>query len=82
MDILTGSARVTNAALMAKIAELELRLGGQAPVSAKAAAPTFYTKAQIAAGGGFPCTLGCGKVLRTSARAEKHGVEEGHAAAK
>ena len=79
--LLTGSARVTNAALMEKIAELEARLSAQTPATAQAASPTFYTKEQIAAGGGFPCALGCGKSLRTSKRAQTHGAD-GHYAAK
>lgn len=40
---------------------------------------TFYTRAQIAAGEGFPCIAdgGCGRRLGTKTRASIHGVDEG-----
>jgi hypothetical protein len=33
---------------------------------------TFATRKEIKNGGGFPCTLGCGKVLRTLDRSMVH----------
>jgi hypothetical protein len=80
--ILTGSARITNAALMAKIAELEARLEGeQSPAKAKAEMPAFRTKAQRAAGKGHACRAGCSrKDLRTYKRAGSHDLETGHIA--
>ena len=74
--LLTGSARITNAALMAKIAELEARLEGeQKPAKAKAKMPAFRTKAQREAGKGFACSASepCSrKDLRTAAGASSH----------
>jgi len=82
--MLTGSARTTIASLEAKIAALEAQIGAQQPATGKAEQPvTFYTKAQIAAGGGFPCVADepCEKRLRTAERAKSHG-EAGHYASK
>lgn len=83
MSILTGSARVTVAALMERIAALESQIAEQAPASARAEQPTFFTRKQIAAGGGFACSAPepCGKHLRTAKRAQSHGAD-GHFAAK
>lgn len=38
---------------------------------------TFATKAELANGGGFTCTLGCGRTgLRTAARAQVHATKD------
>lgn len=80
MDIFGSARRPTVADLMAEINALKAQIGAQAPAQAQAASPTFFTTAQIKAGGGFPCALGCGKRLRTEKRAASHG-EAGHFAA-
>lgn len=77
MALIHGSARVTMATLQQEIAALKAQIATQAPATAQAAEKTFFTKAEIAAGGGFPCALGCGKTLRTSKRAQTHGAD-GH----
>lgn len=53
--------------------EVELR-GPQ--VAANAAPRTFYTKAEIRAGGGFPCSVvpACDKRLSTLNRASRHAL--------
>ena len=50
-----------------------------APAKAEAKAPTFATKADIEAGGGFPCTASepCSRTLRTLKRSQSHGVDAG-----
>lgn len=81
MTMLHGSARETVASVSAKLDALIAQLQAQQPVQARAEQPkAFFTKAEIAAGGGFPCALGCGKRLRTAKRAQTHG-EDGHFAA-
>ena len=43
----------------------------------------FYSKAEIAAGGGFPCEVdpkNCDKRTRTRAHAQSHNLPEGHRA--
>lgn len=85
------SARITNAQIHAEFVELRALLLARpsAPVvAAPAAAPiaadkpkTFYTKAEIARGLGFPCALGCGRRLRTMVGASSHDIAHGHNAA-
>lgn len=68
----------------AQFAEL-LKAARGTPRKGRASSPkkpgevTFYTRAQIAAGEGFPCTAdgGCGRLLGTKTRASIHGVDIG-----
>ena len=55
-----------------------------APIDAPKKVKAFYTKAEIAAGLGFDCALGCGRRLRTAAGASSHDTtaEHYHVAAK
>ena len=59
-------------------------VAASAPVVASAAAPivakarTYYTKAEIAEGLGFLCTLGCGRRLRRAESAASHSSKDEH----
>jgi hypothetical protein len=80
--------RTTTATLRAEIASLRAEIAamrGSVAASPIAVKPkTYFTRAEINAGDGFPCTLGCGRRLRTAARAAGgHDVATGgHTAAK
>jgi hypothetical protein len=68
---MSGLASLTKAQLIALIE--------QAP-AAPVKASTFRTRAQIAAGDGYPCTVSpttCKFIGRTPARAAVHGIEKG-----
>ena len=78
-------ARITNAQVMAALVALSSRLDtiapargsvAQSPVKVKT--PTYATKAELAAGGGFVCAS-CGRHLRTAKRAAVCGdLVNGH----
>lgn len=87
MALLHGSARQTQAAIIAdltaKVEALSQQIASQPKAKAgKAEMPAFRTKAQRAAGKGWPCTASepCARRdLRTEGRAKSHG-EDGHTA--
>ena len=66
-------------------AGFDVQVAGIVAPATKTEEKTFFSKKDIEAGNGFPCTAdgGCGRLLRTAPRAAIHGIEAGgHAPAK